>query len=39
VNEAKQTLVRKGFAAQANLVNQKMKELRCPVPAVSVMND
>ncbi|MEK2644058.1 hypothetical protein [Bdellovibrio sp. BCCA] len=38
VNQAKATLVRKGYQADATLVSKKLKELQCPMPAVSVMN-
>ncbi|UOF00035.1 hypothetical protein [Bdellovibrio reynosensis] len=38
VQNAKDTLVRKGFQADANLISQKLKALQCPMPAVSVMN-
>jgi len=38
VNQAKDTLVRKGYQADANLISQKLKALQCPMPAVSVMN-
>lgn len=38
-NLARQSLTKNGFAAQATLVEKKMKELQCPTPAVSVMND
>ncbi|WII72240.1 hypothetical protein QJS83_17390 [Bdellovibrio sp. 22V] len=38
VNQAKDTLIRKGYQADANLVSQKLKALQCPMPAVSVMN-
>lgn len=35
---AKDTLIRKGFQADANLISAKLKDLQCPMPAVSVMN-
>lgn len=38
VADAKKILIKKGFQANANLVGQKLKELQCPLPAVSVMN-
>ncbi|MDG0817116.1 hypothetical protein [Bdellovibrio svalbardensis] len=38
VNQAKKILINKGYQAEANLVSSKLKELQCPVPAVSVMN-
>lgn len=38
VNQAKKILVSKGYQNDANIVSQKMKELQCPVPSVSVMN-
>ncbi len=37
-DSARETLVRKGFQADASLVSAKMKELKCPMPDVSVMN-
>ena len=36
--DAKETLIKKGFQADANLVSQRLKALQCPMPAVSVMN-
>lgn len=39
VNQAKATLVRKGYQSDATLVSKKLKELQCPMPAVSVMNE
>ncbi|MNJ93295.1 hypothetical protein D3C87_109740 [compost metagenome] len=39
VNDAKNTLAKKGFQNYANIVSAKLKELQCPVPAVSVMNE
>lgn len=38
VETAKQTLVRKGFQADATLISKRMKDLKCPTPDVSVMN-
>lgn len=38
VEQAKIVLSSKGFQADANLVSKKLKELQCPMPAVSVMN-
>jgi hypothetical protein len=38
VNQAKSTLISKGYQAQANLISQKLKAIQCPMPAVSVMN-
>lgn len=38
VNQAKDTLVKKGYQAEASLISQKLKAIRCPMPAVSVMN-
>lgn len=38
VIDAKETLIKKGFQADANLVSQRLKALQCPMPAVSVMN-
>lgn len=38
VDQARQVLDKKGIRADANLVSKKMKELQCPMPAVSVMN-
>lgn len=37
-NEAKTVLVEKGFKNSATLISQKLKELQCPMPEVSVMN-
>ena len=37
-NEAKAELTAKGFRASAVLVSKKLKELQCPLPEVSVMN-
>lgn len=37
-DQARETLVRKGFQADASRVSAKMKELKCPMPDVSVMN-
>lgn len=39
VDQSKDTLIRKGYQAEATLISQKMKSLQCPVPAISVMND
>lgn len=39
VDQSKDTLIRKGYQAEATLISQKMKTLQCPVPAISVMND
>lgn len=38
VDQARTTLASKGFQSDANLVSKKLKELQCPMPAVSVMN-
>lgn len=38
VNRAKLTLSQKGFQADANLISQKLKSLRCPAPSITVMN-
>lgn len=38
VTDAKETLIKKGFQADAKLVGQRLKALQCPMPAVSVMN-
>lgn len=38
VDQAKFVLSSKGFQNEANLVSKKLKELQCPMPAVSVMN-
>lgn len=38
VDQAKQVLSMKGYQADAGLVSKKLKELQCPMPAVSVMN-
>ncbi|NUN06343.1 MAG: hypothetical protein HUU57_11330, partial [Bdellovibrio sp.] len=38
VVDAKETLIKKGFQSDANLVSQRLKALQCPMPAVSVMN-
>ncbi len=38
VDQAKRILIGKGYQVDANLISQKLKELQCPVPAVSVMN-
>lgn len=39
VNEAKKVLAKKGYRDYANLISAKLKELQCPVPAISVMNE
>lgn len=36
---AKDTLIKKGFQRDANLVSTKLKTLQCPMPSVSVMNE
>ncbi|MBO9665829.1 MAG: hypothetical protein J7501_03345 [Bdellovibrio sp.] len=38
IDDAKKTLIQKGYQKDANLISAKLKELQCPVPAVSVMN-
>lgn len=38
INEAKSTLVKKGYQAAAIMISSKIKELKCPMPAISVMN-
>lgn len=38
VDQARQVLSTKGYQADAALVSKKLKELQCPMPAVSVMN-
>ena len=38
ITNARELLVKKGFQANANIVSARMKELQCPMPAVSVMN-
>lgn len=38
VSSAKATLVKKGYQADASLVSEKLKELECPMPAATVMN-
>lgn len=39
VSSAKDVLIRKGFRDQAGLISQKLKDLQCPMPSVSVMNN
>lgn len=39
VSQAQDLLVRKGYKDQASYISKKMKELNCPMPPVSVMND
>jgi hypothetical protein len=39
VNSAKTLLSSKGYQDEATLVSAKLKELQCPMPAVSVMNE
>lgn len=38
VNQQKNILISKGYHNEAALVSRKLKELQCPLPAVSVMN-
>lgn len=38
INEAKKILVDKGYQKAAILISAKLKELKCPMPTVSVMN-
>lgn len=38
VDQAKFILSSRGFQKEASLVSKKLKELQCPMPAVSVMN-
>jgi hypothetical protein len=39
VNSTRQALVTKGFQKKANIISAKMKELKCPMPSVTVMNN
>lgn len=39
VNSTRQALVKKGFQKKANIISSKMKELKCPMPSVTVMNN
>ena len=38
VEAARKLKTAKGFAASAEIVKARLKELNCPMPAVSVMN-
>lgn len=39
IASAQSLLVTKGYKQKAELVRNKMKELQCPMPSISVMND
>ncbi len=38
IDTAKEVLVRKKYRSDAEIVSQRLKDLQCPLPAVSVMN-
>ncbi|MNS60440.1 hypothetical protein D3C72_934390 [compost metagenome] len=39
VNQAKQTLIRGNFKKDASIISARLKELQCPIPSVTVMNE
>jgi hypothetical protein len=39
INYAKSILVKNGYQSKANIISAKLKELQCPMPSVSVMNN
>ncbi len=39
VDAQKKLLVNRGFQADAHIISKRLKDLQCPMPAVSVMND
>ena len=39
VSSAKDTLIRGGYKKDASIVSKRLKELQCPVPSITVMNE